>query len=60
MITAAESNVFLPCRHNGEYKPTKGLMEQVLLNRMIKFMQDREADGQPFLTYYAPFAIHRK
>lgn len=48
------------CRHNGKYAPTKGLMEQALLNRMIGFMQEREADGTPFLTYYAPFAIHRR
>jgi hypothetical protein len=47
-------------RHNGEYRPTRGLMELVLLNRMIEFMGAREADGKPFLTYYAPFAIHRK
>ncbi|WIA18401.1 hypothetical protein OEZ85_009862 [Tetradesmus obliquus] len=47
-------------RHNGKYAPTKGLMEQALLNRMIGFMQEREADGTPFLTYYAPFAIHRR
>lgn len=48
------------CRHNGKYRATKGLMEQVLINRMMKFMQDRAAAQQPFLIYYAPFAIHRK
>jgi hypothetical protein len=52
--------VWINCRHNGEYKPTKGLMELALLNRIIKFMKDREVDGKPFLTCYAPFAIHRK
>jgi hypothetical protein len=37
---------------------TKGLMEQVLVDKMIDFMKQREQDKQPFLIYYAPYAIH--
>jgi hypothetical protein len=49
------------CRHNeGTYVQTKGLMEQVLANKMIAYMKEREADGKPFMIYYAPYAIHRK
>jgi hypothetical protein len=33
-------------------------MEQVLVDKMIDFMKQREADGKPFLIYYAPYAIH--
>jgi hypothetical protein len=37
---------------------TKGLMEQVLVDNMIGFMQERRQDKQPFMVYYAPYAIH--
>jgi hypothetical protein len=37
---------------------TKGLLEQVLVDKMIDFMKQREQDKQPFLIYYAPYAIH--
>jgi hypothetical protein len=48
-------------RHNrGSYVQTKGLMEQVLADKMMRYMQDREQDRQPFMIYYAPYAIHRK
>jgi hypothetical protein len=33
-------------------------MEQVLVDKMIDFMKQREQDKQPFLIYYAPYAIH--
>jgi hypothetical protein len=29
------------------YCQTKGLMEQVLVDKMIDFMKQREADGKP-------------
>lgn len=38
---------------------TKGLMEQVLANKMMGWMKEREEDGKPFMIYYAPYAIHR-
>jgi hypothetical protein len=37
---------------------TKGFMEQVLVDKMMDLMKQREQDKQPFLIYYAPFAIH--
>ncbi|WIA18227.1 hypothetical protein OEZ85_009698 [Tetradesmus obliquus] len=47
-------------RHNrGTYVQTKGLMEQVLANKMMAWMKEREEDGKPFMIYYAPYAIHR-
>uniref|UniRef100_A0A383VC43 Sulfatase N-terminal domain-containing protein n=1 Tax=Tetradesmus obliquus TaxID=3088 RepID=A0A383VC43_TETOB len=46
-------------RHNGAYKPTEGLMEQVLMDKLLGFLKKRQADGQPFFTYYAPFSIHK-
>jgi hypothetical protein len=48
------------CRHNGRYVPTVGMMEQVLVERMAGFLQQRAADSAPFLMYYAPYAIHKK
>jgi hypothetical protein len=42
------------------YVQTQGLMEQVLADKMMRYMQDREQDKQPFMIYYAPYAIHRK
>jgi hypothetical protein len=35
-------------------------MEQVLADKMMGYMKDREQDQQPFMIYYAPYAIHRK
>jgi hypothetical protein len=36
------------------------MMEQVLVDHMAGFLQQRAADGQPFFVYYAPYAIHKK
>jgi hypothetical protein len=50
-----------PCRHNeGVYLQTTGLLEQVLADKLMGYMKDREQDKQPFMIYYAPYAIHRK
>jgi hypothetical protein len=50
--------VCLACRHNGKYVQTRGLVEQIMADKIIGFLKDREQDKQPFLTYYAPYAIH--
>jgi hypothetical protein len=46
------------CRYNGEYVQTKGLVEQIMADKIIGFLKQREQDRQPFLQYYAPYAIH--
>jgi hypothetical protein len=48
----------LVCRYNGEYVQTKGLVEQIMADKIIDFLKQREQDKQPFLQYYAPYAIH--
>jgi hypothetical protein len=48
------------CRHNGEYKHTDGMMEQVLMDKMLGFLKDRQEDSKRFFTYYAPFSIHKR
>jgi len=48
-----------PCRHNGVYVQTKGLMEQDLMDTMLSYLTRREQDGAPFMVYYAPHAIHQ-
>jgi hypothetical protein len=45
-------------RYNGEYVQTKGLVEQIMADKIIGFLKQREQDRQPFLQYYAPYAIH--
>jgi hypothetical protein len=45
-------------RYNGEYVQTKGLVEQIMADKIIGFLKQREQDRQPFLQYYAPQAIH--
>jgi hypothetical protein len=35
-------------------------MEQVLMDRMLGFLKQRQADGEAFFTYYAPFSIHKR
>lgn len=35
-------------------------MEQVLMDKLLGFLKNRQADGQPFFTYYAPFSIHKR
>jgi hypothetical protein len=45
-------------RYNGDYIQTKGLLEQIMADKIIGFFKQREQDRQPFLTYYAPHAIH--
>ncbi|WIA15052.1 hypothetical protein OEZ85_001752 [Tetradesmus obliquus] len=45
-------------RHNGRYVQTKGLVEQIMADKMLGFMKQREEDKQPFMVYYAPYAIH--
>ncbi|WIA14790.1 hypothetical protein OEZ85_003274 [Tetradesmus obliquus] len=45
-------------RHNGKYVQTKGLMEPALVDRMVNFMQRQQQAKQPFLIYYAPYAVH--
>ena len=47
-------------RHNGRYVQTQGMMEQVLVDSMAGFLQQRGKDGAPFFMYYAPYAIHKK
>jgi hypothetical protein len=47
-----------PRRYNGEYVQTKGLVEQIMADKIIGFLKEREQDQQPFLQYYAPYAIH--
>jgi hypothetical protein len=37
---------------------TKGLMEQFLVDRMVNFMKEQKQQQQPFLVYYAPYAVH--
>jgi hypothetical protein len=46
-------------RHNGVYVQTKGLMEQDLMDTMLAYLKRREEDSAPFVTYYAPHAIHQ-
>ncbi|KAF6262205.1 alkaline-phosphatase-like protein [Scenedesmus sp. NREL 46B-D3] len=46
-------------RHNGVYEHTEGLMEQVLMDKMLGFLKQREVDRKPFFTYYAPFSVHK-
>lgn len=48
------------CRHNGVYEHTEGLMEQVLMDKMLGFLKQREDDRKPFFTYYAPFSVHKR
>jgi hypothetical protein len=38
--------LLLRCRHNGEYVQTRGLMEQVLMDKLLAFVKQREADGK--------------
>lgn len=45
-------------RHNGRYVQTKGLVEQIMADKLMVFMKQREQDQQPFMVYYAPYAIH--
>jgi hypothetical protein len=52
--------LLLLTRHNGRYVQTRGMMEQVLVDNMAGFLQQRAADDQPFFMYYAPYAIHKK
>lgn len=49
----------LPCRHNGVYVQTRGLMEQDLMDTMLSYLTRREQDEAPFTVYYAPHAIHQ-
>ncbi|WIA28865.1 hypothetical protein OEZ86_011391 [Tetradesmus obliquus] len=47
-------------RHNGNYIQTKGLMEQDLMDKIIGYLKQHEAeDAKPFYMYYAPHAIHQ-
>lgn len=47
-------------RHNGYYVPTKGLMEQDLMDKMMGFLREQEqGHHKPFFLYYAPNAIHQ-
>jgi hypothetical protein len=39
-----ESLLALHCRHNGAY--VKGLMEQVLMDKLLGFVKQREQDGK--------------
>jgi hypothetical protein len=52
--------IIVICRHNGAYKPTEGLMEQVLMDKLLGFLKQRQADDKAFFTYYAPFSIHKR
>jgi hypothetical protein len=36
------------------------MMEHVLVDNMVGFLQQRAEDEQPFFMYYAPYAIHKK
>ncbi|WIA12915.1 hypothetical protein OEZ85_006532 [Tetradesmus obliquus] len=46
-------------QHNGEYVQTHGLMEQVLMDKMLTWLDYQAGSSQPFFLYYAPNAIHR-
>lgn len=44
----------------GNYIQTKGLMEQDLMDKIIGYLKQHEAeDAKPFYMYYAPHAIHQ-
>lgn len=47
------------CRHNGEYVQTYGLMEQVLMDKVLTYLHHQQDSKQSFFLYYAPNAIHR-
>ena len=49
-------NIF---RHNGKYVPTKGLMEQRLMDRVIDYLKAQEGSKKPFFMYYAAHAPHQ-
>jgi arylsulfatase A-like enzyme len=48
-------NVFI---HNGDYKPTKGLMEERLMDRMLDYLDDQKKSSSPFFMYYATHVPH--
>lgn len=50
---------WLTHRHNGVYVQTKGLMEQDLMDTLLSYLTRQEQDGEPFMAYYAPHAIHQ-
>jgi hypothetical protein len=35
-------------------------MEQVLMDKLLGFLKERQNDGRCFFTYYAPFSIHKR
>jgi phosphatidylglycerophosphate synthase len=35
-------------------------MEQVLMDKLLGFLRDRQADKKSFFTYLAPFSIHKR
>ena len=48
-------NVFM---HNGEYKQTKGLMEERLMDRMLTYLEGQKDSASPFFMYYASHVPH--
>jgi len=47
------------CRHNGIYVPTKGWMEELLMDKMLAYLDDYRKDpSKPFFMYYAPHLMH--
>jgi hypothetical protein len=47
------------CRYNGRYIQTKGLMEEVLMDKLLDYLEDhRKNSSKPFFTFYAPHAVH--
>ena len=57
-LPAAHLHMDNVMRYNGEYVPTKGLMEQRLMDRIIDYLDDQKTNVDPFFMYYAPHAPH--
>lgn len=46
------------CRHNGEYVQTEGLIEDVMADKLVAYLDKQSKTDKPFFVYYATRSIH--